>query len=303
LRAVTTRKVPGGAVGAGASLPPVRESRIVLVLVLVLYGAFALALIAFLAPSTFIAADLEVYQRAGRDLLERGDPYASTADFPYVFQYRYPPLLAMLMLLLGWPPLWYALMAAATLATFLIGVRLGGRSYLLPVIVLGGAWGQVLLNGNVQPAVMLLLALVPVYRRAGGVALAVATMLKLHPVLGVVWYIGRRDWQALRWYLGAMTVLLVVQAPWLGSFLRFYLEQEVASPFGQTGFGLRAIHPVVWVVGTVAAAIAAYRWADSRYGWLLAVGLQLAALPRVLLVNLALLLAAPIGGGRSARPR
>jgi hypothetical protein len=141
---------------------------------------------------------------------------------------------------------------------------------------------------------MLLLALVPVYRRAGGVALALATMLKLHPVLGIVWYVGRRDWTALRWYAAAVVALLIVQAPWLGPFLEFYLEQEVASPFGQTGFGLRAIHPALWVAGTVVVALAAYRWADTRFGWLLAIGLQLAALPRVLLVNLALLLAAPI---------
>ena len=300
MRPVTTRKVPGECRGPGASLPTVRDSRILLALVLLLYGVLALALIAFLAPSTFIGADLEIYQRAGRDLLSRGNPYASAADYPYVFQYRYPPLLAMLMPVLGWPPIWYGLMAAATIGTFLVGVRVGGPAYLLPVVVLGGAWGQVLLNGNVQPAVMLLLALVPVYRRAGGVALALATMLKLHPVLGIVWYAGRRDWTALRWYAAAIVVLLIVQAPWLGNFVEFYLSEEVASPFGQTGFGLRAIHPVVWVAGTAVVAVAAYRWADTRFGWLLAMGLQLAALPRVLLVNLALLLAAPI---RSDAPK
>ncbi len=266
-----------------------------------LYGAMGLALIAFLAPSTFIGADLEVYQRAGRDLIAEGNPYASTAAYPYVFQYRYPPLLAMLMPVLGWEPLWYALMAGATIGTFLIGVRRGGAAYLLPVVVLGGAWGQVLLNGNVQPAVMLLLALVPVHRRAGAVALAVATMLKLHPVLGVVWYAGRRDWTSLRWFAIASALLLIVQAPWLGEFVRFYVTQEVASPFEQAGFGLRAIHPVLWVLGTAVLAVAAYRWADARAGWLLAVCLQLAALPRVLLVNLALVLSAPFPVARPAR--
>ncbi|HEX6139639.1 MAG TPA: glycosyltransferase 87 family protein, partial [Candidatus Limnocylindria bacterium] len=173
-------------------------------------------------------------------------------------------------------------------------VRTAGPAYLLPVVVLGGAWGQVLLNGNVQPALMLLLALVPVSRRGGAVALAVATMIKLHPVLGALWYLARRDWTALRWYVGAAAVLLLVQAPWLGSFARFYLSDELASPFGQLGFGLRAIHPVLWVAGTLLVAIAAIRWADTRAGWLLNIGLQLVALPRVLLVNLALVLAAPL---------
>ena len=265
-----------------------------LVAVLLLYGLVGLLLIAFLAPSTFPGADLAVYQRAGRDLLEFGDPYHSSADYPYVFQYRYPPLLAMLMPVLGWAPLWYTLLAATTMWTFLRGVQVSGSSYLLPVIVLGGAWGQVLVNGNVQPAVMACLAAVPLWRRGGAVALSLATMLKIHPVLGVLWYLARRDWQALRWFAVATAVLLLVQLPWLPAFFSFYLEEEVASPFGQVGFGLRAIHPLVWVAGTLLVLVLAWRGADSRFGWLLNICLQLAALPRVLRVNRALVLAAPI---------
>ena len=269
-------------------------SRLGLAVVFGLYGLLGLLLIAFLAPSTFPGADLGIYQRAGRDLLEHGDPYYSSAQLPYVLQYRYPPLLAMLMPVLGWPPLWFGLLGAATLGTFLVGVRQAGAAYLLPVIVLGGAWGQVILNGNVQPILMALLAVVPLRRRTGAVALAVATMLKLHPALGVIWYLGRRDWQAMRWYGGAMAVLVLIQAPWLATLVRFYLAEEVASPFAQLGFGLRAIHPVVWVAGTVLLGVAAFRWADTRAGWILNIALQLAALPRVLLANLALILAAPL---------
>ena len=268
--------------------------RLALVVVLLGYGVLAILLLGFMAPGTFIGADLAVYQHAGNDLLRYGDPYANAANAPYVFQYRYPPLLAMLMPLLGWPPLWYGLMVAATGATFLIGVRIAGPAYLLPVIVLGGTWAQVLLNGNVQPVLMFLLALVPLRRRTGAVGLAVATMLKLHPALGLVWYASRRDWVAIRWFLGATVVLVIIQAPWMSQFLTYYLQQEVASPFGQMGIGLRAIHPVVWVLATVVATAAAWRWADTRFGWLLNVGLQLVALPRVLASNLALVLAAPI---------
>jgi hypothetical protein len=298
VRAVTTTKVLPEARKPRASLRHVASSRALLVVVLVVYGVAGLALIAFLAPSTYPGLDLGIYQRAGRDLYEFGDPYRSAPSYPYVLQYRYPPLLAMLMPILGWPPLWFALLAAATLFTFLLGVRQAGAAYLLPVAVLGGAWGQVLLNGNVQPILMGLLALVPVRRRAGAVALAVATMFKLHPALGVIWYVARRDWVALRWFAAATAVLLLVQAPWLGTFVRFYLAEELASPFGQLGFGLRAIHPIVWVAGTVAVAVLAWRLAESRYGWLLNICLQLAALPRVLLVNLALILSAPIPARR-----
>lgn len=273
---------------------PMFAKRLALIVVLLGYGVLAILLLGFMAPGTFIGADLAVYQHAGRDLLQHGNPYYSTDLAGYTFQYRYPPLLAMLIPVLGWPPLWYALLAAATGATFLIGVRMAGPAYLLPVIVLGGTWAQVLLNGNVQPVLMFLLVLVPLRRRTGAIGLAVATMLKLHPVLGLVWYASRRDWIAIRWYLGATVILLIIQAPWMGQFLTYYTQQEVASPFGQTGIGLRAIHPLVWLIGTGIAAVAAWRWADTRFGWLLNVGLQLVALPRVLASNLALVLAAPI---------
>jgi hypothetical protein len=272
----------------------VTARRLTLGLMLLVYGVLAVLLLGFMAPGTFPQADLNVYRHAGNDLLQHGNPYYSADLAGYTFQYRYPPLLAMLMPLLGWPPLWYALLGASTLATFLIGVRLAGPAYLLPVVVLGGTWAQVLINGNVQPILMFLLALVPLRRRAGAVGLAVATMLKLHPILGLVWYAGRRDWQAIKWYAGAMVVLLTIQAPWMGQFLAYYTQQDVASPFGQSGIGLRAIHPVVWLIGTLLVAAAAYRWADTRVGWLLTVGLQLVALPRVLASNLALILSAPI---------
>jgi hypothetical protein len=44
----------------------------------------------------------------------------------------------------------------------------------------------------------------------------------------------------------------------------------------------------------------AWRYAGTRYGWMLATVAQLVALPRVLLVNLALLMAAPLPPRRKA---
>ena len=266
-----------------------------------LYAAFGLAGALYLAGSTAPGADLETYRRAGMDLVLNGNPYASSALLPTDYQYRYPPLLAVLIPVLGWPPLWYALMATAAAVPIWVAYRQAGPAGLLPAALLVGPWGQQLLNGNVQPLVVGLLVLVPLHRRAGAVGLAVATMLKLHPALGIVWYAGRRDWVALRWYGAAVAVLLFVQAPWLGHFVDYYLT-DPASTDVIPGMSLRALGPVVWVVGSVALAVAAFRWADTRYGWLLATLLQLAALPRVLLVNLALLLAAPLPRRTSLAP-
>jgi hypothetical protein len=123
-------------------------------------------------------------------------------------------------------------------------------------------------------------------------------MLKIHPVVGLVWFAGRRDWRAMGWYAAVAGVLLVVQLPWLGEFVDYYLNDPAAAST-IPGMSLRAIHPVVWVVGIVIALALAWRYAGTRYGWLLNIVAQLVVLPRVLLVNLALLLAAPLPPRRS----
>ena len=281
------------------------RTRLAWAAVIGLYAAAGLAGAVFLAPSTAPGADLATYQRAAGDLLATGDPYRSAPHFEEDFQYRYPPLLAMLMPVLGWAPLWFGLMAAATAVPVWLAYRERGTAGLLLPVLLAGAWGQQLLNGNVQPGVIALLALVPRFRRAGAIGLAVATMLKLHPALGLVWYLGRRDWQALRWYAAALAVLAAVQAPWLGRFVDYYLNDPGATDV-VPGMSLRSLGAIPWVAATAVVLTAAYALAGTRHGWMLATVAQLVALPRVLLVNVALLLAAPLSGGererRPARP-
>jgi len=268
--------------------------RVLLGLMAIAYALFGLLGIAVLAPNTFVGADLTTFQQAGQDLWLRGDPYASAASQGYNFQYRYPPLLAMLMPVLGWPPLWFALLGASTALVFYFWWRDAGWLGLLPIVMLAGAWAQVLINGNAQPILMALLAVTPRFARAGAVSLAVATMLKLHPVLGLIWYAGRRDWRALRWYAGAMIVLLALQAPWLPDMARYYLDEPSASQFAFTGWGLRLAGDWLWLAGAALTGFLAYRYANRRYGWMLNIVFQLAAMPRLLPTNLALLLAAPI---------
>lgn len=262
-------------------------------LVTALYLAFGLLGAWYLADTTSVGADLATYQRAGQALWTTGDPYADAANLPEDYRYRYPPLLAMVIPALGWPPLWFALIAAATVVPIAVAYRVSGPVGLLPAALLVGAWGQQLLNGNAQALVVALLVVVPFTGAAGAAGLALATMLKLHPVLAIAWYLGRREWRCLAWYAGAMALLTAVQLPWLPAMFRFYLTDSVATET-IPGMSLRAIGFVPWLVGTVALGIAAIWFARTRYGWLLATVLQLVALPRVLLVNLALLLAAPL---------
>jgi hypothetical protein len=257
------------------------------------YLAFGLLGAWYLFDTTSVGADLATYQRAGAALWSTGDPYAATSALPEDYRYRYPPLLAMLMPVLGWPPIWFALIAFATVVPVVVAYRVAGPAGLLPVGLLIGAWGQQLLNGNAQAFVIALLAVVPLTGTTGAVGLALATMLKLHPVLGIVWYAGRREWRLLAWYAAAMIVLAAIQLPWLPAMLRFYLDDPAATTT-IPGMSLRALGFLPWVVGTLVFGAAALWFARTRYGWLLATLFQLAALPRILLVNLALLLAAPL---------
>jgi hypothetical protein len=264
-----------------------------------LYLVLGLAGAIYLAPTTVIGQDLATYQRAG-DLLWSGEnPYAGQSDLGQESQYRYPPLLAMVIPVLGWPPLWYSLLAVATALTIWLWYRTAGLPGLLVPALLVGAWGQQLLNGNSQAIVVWLVAITPLTTRWGPPALALATMLKIHPVIGLVWFAGRRDWRGIAVYGVAAGLLLLVQLPWLGDFVDYYLNDPAAAET-IPGMSLRAIHPAVWVVGLVVMLVVAWRYAESRYGWLLATVAQLVALPRVLLVNLALLLAAPLPPRRPA---
>ena len=253
----------------------------------------------YLSSTTSLGADLATYQRAGDALWTTGSPYAANAGVPEDYVYRYPPLLAMVIPVLGWPPLWFTLIGLATIVPMVVAYRVSGPAGLLPVALLVGAWGQQLLNGNAQAFVVALLAIVPLTRGAGAIGLALATMLKIHPALAIAWYAGRREWRLLGVYAAAMAVLTLIQAPWVPDMIDFYLADPVATET-IPGMSLRALGVVPWVIGTAAVGIAALWFARTRYGWLLATLLQLVALPRVLLVNLALLLAAPLPPRRAA---
>jgi hypothetical protein len=280
----------------------VQRSRLAWGALIGLYLALGVAGALYLAPTTVIGQDLATYQRAG-DLLWSGqNPYSGQSELGQENQYRYPPLLAMVIPILGWPPLWFGILAVATAATIWLWYRNAGLAGLLVPALLVGAWGQQLLNGNSQAIVVWLLAITSLLAVRGSAlvapaALAVATMLKIHPVIGLVWFAGRRDWRAIGLYGLACGVLLLVQLPWLGDFMDYYLNDPAAAET-IPGMSLRAIHPAVWVVGFLVVLVLAWRYAETRYGWLLATVAQLVALPRVLLVNLALLLAAPLPARR-----
>ena len=86
----------------------------------------------------------------------------------------------------------------------------------------------------------------------------------------------------------------------MGQFLDYYQTDSDASIAVYEGWGLRLAGDVVWIIGAAITGILAWRFAASRYGWMLNMVFQLTALPRLLPTNLALLLSAPLPSRRSA---
>jgi hypothetical protein len=136
------------------------------------------------------------------------------------------------------------------------------------------------------------LALVPFYRRGGAVAAGLLTWVKVVPLVVAVYYVGRRDWQALRWYGVTFVVLGLVQLPWLDEFVRYSTSALAAYP--SPGLSPLALGFYVWIVVAAAFSVATFALARERdAGWLLALLTMLASSPRLLLPSFALLLAHP----------
>jgi hypothetical protein len=124
-------------------------------------------------------------------------------------------------------------------------------------------------------------------------SIALATNIKLFPVLVAVWWLGRRQYQAV----GALVGWLIL----LG-FLQWLIEPDGSVAFfGAVGLdetaGVRnispyAISPVLWAVLGVAGAVGALFLAPTRWGWAAAVALATLASPRLIVYMLTGLLAA-----------
>lgn len=250
----------------------------------------ALAWLAF--PTTFPAADYHVYRRAARDLATLGDPYASNPGAWVESRYRYPPLLAVIVPGMG--TVWFGLLGLATALPIWLRFRRQGLVGLELPLLMVGLWVQQLVNGNAQALVVAALALVPLYRRAGAAALAFASWLKIYPLLGVVYYVGRKDWIALKYFTASFVVLGAVQTPWLPEFVGYVRSQALPESL-PTGLSLRGFGLVPWLLTIgVLACVAVWRAAKPE-GWTWAIVLQLFSLPRLLAVHLPILLAAPVG--------
>lgn len=183
--------------------------------------------------------DYKQYWQAARDLLQYGDPYASTPDWRLGVQqpatsgtasaitYPYPPLLAYIIQPLGLlshsagQRIWFGINTIALFGLIALCIDLS-RS-----VLARRYWGVVVLGMVLAPptrlslqlgqvsiliALMLVLSLVLARRSpaGSGLLLALASLIKLYPAFLGLLYLFRRWYRAIGWGIAAGVVLVAV---------------------------------------------------------------------------------------------
>jgi hypothetical protein len=220
------------------------------------------------------AYDAHAYWEAAR-----GDPYARPVLGAPVAYYYSPAFLQVLAPLLALPfgaflAIWYLLSAGSLVAV--------ARTW-LPVALVVGFVPLEILRGNIET--MMAVALVAGFRWPATWAFILLT--KVTPGVGLLWFVGRRDWRSLAIVAGATALIALVSfivAP--GQW-----QAWVASLIANTGVNIDwPYFPVPLLVRLpIAAALAVVGgWKDWR--WMVPVASTL-AMPAIWPVNLTLLVA------------
>jgi hypothetical protein len=237
-------------------------------------------------------ADVHAYYDAGARL-NAGQPlYDQPAGVDEAAFYRYPPLLAILFRPLALLPfavaatIWMAAIALMLAATLIrIDIRRPIPLFVVCALALPIGWSVVI--GQAQVAVTLLLALGAPW------SVALATNLKLFPVLVAVWWLGRRRWRALGELLVWLVVLggvqLVLEPAGTLAYPSFLRLDQVGNVVSLSPY---ALAPWLWAVLVVVGVALALWAAPRRWGWAAAVALSVLTSPRLLLYQISSLVAA-----------
>lgn len=237
-------------------------------------------------------ADVHAYYDAGARL-NAGQPlYDQPAGVDEAAFYRYPPLLAILfrpLALLPFPiaaAVWMTAIALMLGATFVrLDLRRPVTLFVVCALALPIAWSVVI--GQAQVAVTFLLALATPW------AVALATNIKVFPILVAVWWLGRRRWasvgQLIAWLVVLAAVQLILEPRGTLAYPSFLRLDQVGNVNSLSPY---AISPWLWAALVAAGLVAALRAAPRRSGWAAAVALSVLVSPRLLLYQLSSLIAA-----------
>ncbi len=241
--------------------------------------------------STDPLADVRAYYDAARRL-NAGQPlYAATGDATTPTYYFYPPLMAILMRPFAGLPFhvfalgWEVVVVASFVALLR---RLGATTRTFIALgLLGMPIGWAIGVAQAHVPLTLLLAIGQPW------SVALAANLKLFPVLIAIWWLGRRQFQAVGALIGWLIILALLQ--WLlepAGSVAFFSAVGLDQTAGVQNMSPYAISPVLWAVLAAAGAVIALVLAPTRWGWPAAVALATLATPRLLLYMLMSLLAA-----------
>ena len=236
-------------------------------------------------------SDVRAYYDAGARL-NAGEPlYPPDADVNSSSFYRYPPLLAIAFRPLALLPYsmvataWaLAMLVALVIAIQRIGIRRRATWTGVGILAFPILWCLAL--GQAQLLVTLLLTIVAPW------SVALAGQIKVLPALAAVFWLGRRDWQALGQFAAFTAALVALQFVMEPAGTIAYLGilnlDQVGPIDNLSPYGLSPLAWAVFVAGLCGVALAAAR---TRYGWAAAVAFAVLATPRLLWYLLAALLA------------
>ena len=234
-------------------------------------------------------ADVRAYYDAGARLNAGLPLYEQPAGTDDAAFYRYPPLLAVLFRPLALLPfetaalIWEALLIVLFVATlYRSGLRNRWTWLVAGWLAAPIAWS--LAVGQAQIAVTFLV----IMGTPWGIALA--ANLKLLPLLVAIYWVGRRDVRALgrlvAWLVGLAVLSLLLEPAGTIAFLGF---PDLAQVGAVDNRSLYALSPVLWLAFVAMLAFLALRFAPTRAGWALAVGLSVLSSPRLLMYQLSTL--------------
>jgi hypothetical protein len=232
--------------------------------------------------------DMNVYWNAAEQWRATGNPYTLVPGVTDNSVYRYAPWFAAL-----WVPLtelprvvvnitWSAALIVLSFTAVWPLLRAGGRSAFLFGLLMWGILFGMAAGGNSHGLVIAWLVF-GVERRSGPLWIALAASLKVVPILYVLVYAGRREWDRVFVTL-ALTAALV--AP-----MFLFDRPSLSSEFGLSN-SLWSIAPWLWIVtvpiATAVGVVVAFRW--NRYAWPTLSTVANLVLPRLFLYDVTFLL-------------
>jgi hypothetical protein len=220
-----------------------------------------------LIASNWGLEDVDAYWQAALRL-RAGEPlYIPGLDPDSYRVFRYAPWFAWLWVPLTYLPqtivewAWAAILAAASIA-ILVGLARLRRPAAWALALIIAPWLLSLVQvGNIQPLVVAMLAY-GVSRRSGPVWVGIAASLKAVPILWILVYLARREWN---WVAATIAVAALLAA----SFLIYDLSGYVTDP-GRSAFSLYYyVSREAWLAGAILSTALAVvlAWRRSEWVW------------------------------------